>query len=203
MRKVLATIVLLGSSIALLHCAGSPAAAGGDDPPKTAPDQNVVAVKEAGAPAPKPPTTPPFDAAAPPVDAAPADAARPPPPPDAAPPPPPETPGPACSALSECCGKLTNSTNGAACYLLTGKKNEYLCAGGFATFDCSNAGKTDTVGPNCAQLSACCNSNQWIAKDDPQCTAGIIGTPDWKSGNEDLCSSDLYYYQNDPYGDCL
>ena len=204
MRQVLSAMLLLASSAALVHCAGSPAA-GDDSHTKVAPDENVVGAKDSG-PASKPPTSPAHDAATPPAsttDAGIADANRPPPPPDAAPPPVPEKPGPACNALSDCCGKLTNSTNAAACYVLTGKKNEYLCAGGFATFDCSNAGKTDTVGPNCAQLSACCNSNQWIQNDDPQCNAGIIGTPDWKSGNEDLCANDLYYYQTDPYGDCL
>jgi hypothetical protein len=126
------------------------------------------------------------------IDAA-LDSARP-IPPDASPPPP--TPGPACQALSDCCSNLTNSITAAGCFLIIGKKNEYLCAGGYATFNCSTANAREDIGPNCAQLSACCNSNQYI-QSDTQCTS------DWKTGNEDLCSADLTDYQADPYGDCL
>jgi hypothetical protein len=201
MRKVLSAVLLLCSSVAVVHCAGSPPAAGDDA--KTKPDTNVVEEKKDASPAARPPPSI-VDAASPlPVADADPDSARPAPPADAAPPLPPETPGPACTALSDCCGKLTNSISAAGCYVIVGKKNELLCGGGFATFDCANAGSVATLGPSCAQLSACCNSNTWIRDDDPQCKGGLLGTPDWKSGNEDVCAADLNYYENDPYGDCL
>jgi hypothetical protein len=93
---------------------------------------------------------------------------------------------------------LTDSFSQVGCLLASGKNSELLCAGAMLTFDCTSATQRSGsgLGPNCAQLSACCNSNTFI-QSDQACLS------DWQTADENLCNDDLYYYQTDPFGDCL
>jgi hypothetical protein len=202
MRKVLSAIVVVASSFALLHCAGSPSSSSSESPgPSKEDNQTAQHQSDAGS---KPDTAAPFDAAPPPRDAArpdaadaKADAAKPPPPP----------PPLACTELASCCVELTDSTAGGACLATVGYGQAFssqyaqiaACAAGYALYDCASAGIQTELGPNCAQLVACCKSQDYgpYIGNDSACT------DDWKQQNEDLCGNDLAYYQGDTYGDCL
>jgi hypothetical protein len=202
MRKLLSVIAVVGTSLALFHCAsgsGSSKASldsdagddSGDESPRDA-GKKASSTTDAA-----PPPPPPTDAG---VDAADAHV----PVPDAAKPPPPPPPSAACSALASCCPALTSSTDQGACWVAIdytaghSMLNSVECGASFALFDCATAVAKLDLGPNCSQLAACCNSQEYgpYIGNDPACS-------DWQSENEDLCDSDLQSYYNDEYGDCL
>ncbi len=201
MRKVITTLVLVASAISLLHCAGSPSGAGADtkkdaDQPNSQP---VVEKKDAGTAKPQ------NDAGAPDVHADVIPDRSPPPKDSAAPPPKPPPPSAACTALAECCTYLTDSTDQGACWVALDLTAEHsrldsvACGAAFAYLTCADAVAKKEMGPNCAALVSCCNSQQYgqYINTDTACT------DDWKAGNEELCDQDLVNYYNDDYGDCL
>jgi hypothetical protein len=189
MRKVALGMVFVASSIALLHCA-SPAAsappsqdadAGADPGPvHSTPNDSML------------PPAPARDAALPPAfDAGARDASR----YDADVPPPPSNG--ACLALNPCCAKLDSLVDRLACVAAVFAEYDVACLAAEALY-CNNPGGVfgQGGGPNCQKLASCCAANQYISGD-------LSCTNDAKSGNETQCSDDLYFYQTDPYKDCL
>jgi hypothetical protein len=200
MRKLLTAIVVVASSISLIHCAsgGSGGAAPKHEEEAGPSDDNTVTEKRDASKPPPPPTDaapPPRDAGVPVADAR-VDAAKPPPPPK---------PSATCQALATCCGALTSSAEAAACFLAIDYTaghslvNTLECAGTYALLGCSGVIATKNLGPSCSALAACCNSQAYgpYLENDTACT------DHWRSGSESLCDADLDYYYNDDYGDCL
>lgn len=159
MRNITIAIATIASTFALLHCAGGSSSGPSDKPDNN--DTSTTPHVDSGVSTPpaKPPPSGPADAGPKTVADAGHDAA---PPPakgnkdGGAAPPPSNTPGPTCTALSQCCGKLTNSLEQVGCLLAAGKKNELICGGAMVTFNCAQAGTgggNPGHGPSCNGLT--------------------------------------------------
>jgi hypothetical protein len=201
MRKLLSVILVVGSSIALFHCAS-----GGSSATHDKKDSGVEDPTPSPSSGPRKDSPPAFDAAPAPQDAGrdAADARA--PVADSGPPkPPPPKPSAACAALTTCCSALTDSTSAGACWVAVDYTaghsliNSIECGATYALLDCSGAIARVDLGPSCGQLAACCNSQTY----GPYIGNDTACQDDWRTGNEDLCDSDLYSYYSDPYGDCL
>jgi hypothetical protein len=149
MRNLTLAVATLASAFALLHCAGGSSGSPTSDAPPatTTSDAGTVAP-------PKPKSTTPSSDAGPTKSVADAGV-------DAAPPvkgakdagtnPAATGPGPSCTALSACCGKLSNSLEQVGCLIASGKKNELVCDGALVTFNCA-AANNPGHGPSCLGL---------------------------------------------------
>jgi hypothetical protein len=151
MRNFTIVVATLASAFALLHCAGG-SSDGSSPTPDTKPSTTAPS-PEAGAPKPK--STPPVADAG--GGKTVADSGT-----DAAPPikgakdagignPAPQGPGPSCTTLSSCCGKLSNSLEQVGCLIASGKKNELACDAALLTFSCA-AANNPGHGPSCLGL---------------------------------------------------
>ena len=196
MRKVALGMVLVASSFALFNCA-APAASSdptNGDAPSTQ-DAGTPKAKRSGSTESMPPAAAATDSGPKPFDAGAAvvDAAR--PVADAAVPPPPSNG--ACRTLNPCCAKLDAIVDRLACVGAVFAGNDTACLAAEALY-CNNPGGIfgQGNGPNCKKLKDCCSSNQYISSD-------LSCTRDVPAGDETVCSDDLYFYQTDPYQDCL